>query len=110
MPGLVFLPTAEESRIDSGADADSDVLPLPRWGAALISALRANEVLDFHAMAGREPVHVARFRRVQLREARIDIGARHLDLRWRSCDAPLDRADPQQHQRRRDRLPRYCAC
>ena len=65
-----------ESRIDSGADADSDPRPpcRDRSGARLSAA---NEVLDLHAVAGREPMHVAWFGRVQLREARVDIGGRH---------------------------------
>ena len=65
-----------ESRVDSGADAVSDPCsPCRDRSGARLGA--ANEVLDLHAVAGREPVHVAGFQRVQLGEARLDIGGRH---------------------------------
>src|SRR6185312_1789124 len=64
-----------KGRLDRGADADSD----PRAPGRNPSGARfraANEVGNLHAVAGREPMHVAGLQRVELGEARLDIGRR----------------------------------
>ncbi len=91
-----------ESRIDSGADADSDPYPLPRWERR--SSQRAARMGSPRLPCRGRPRNGARCP-VSARPAprgtrRYRRSPRRIFKRWRSCDAPLDRAD-RKHQRRR---------